>query len=236
MTTEPTPSAPPTPSPNQTLATPLSTSSVFYTLLFIGIVLCAIYFFHTWLSEHDARLKAEASVAIEQKSIDQAAVEVKQLQDAQKERDAQTAAAIEKITEAAAAQKTPQQITNWIPTQLGALPEPVKSSIAPATAASPTPPAIITIPQVDLAPVRDLIAQGQECAAKLPSELQDLSSCQAQAKLAQQQLAAAEEQRDAYKEELKGGTFWRRVKHDLKVTGISVGAAALAICASGHCK
>ena len=33
------------------------------------VLVCAIYFFRTWLTEHDARLEPETSVAAAQKSI-----------------------------------------------------------------------------------------------------------------------------------------------------------------------
>jgi hypothetical protein len=58
---------------------------------------------------------------------------------------------------------------------------------------------------------------------------ENVSSCQAQVKAVQAQLSEAEMQRDAYELELKGGTFWHRIGHDLKIAGIASAAAALAI-------
>jgi hypothetical protein len=200
------------------------------------VLFCAIYFFRTWLTEHDARLKAEASVAAAQKSIDQASIQLRQLQDADQQRTAQTSAAIEKIKEAAAAQKTPQQITNWIPAQLRSLPAPINSSFAPATPQTPSPSATFVVPGADLDSLKDLISQGQQCAVKLPSVEAAVTSCQSQVKAVQEQLAEAEMQRDAYKLDLKGGTFWHRVGHDLKAAGIAASVGALAVCGSGHCK
>ena len=200
------------------------------------LLLASIAIGNAWLSEHDARLKAEASVAASQKSIDSATAEKKQLADEQKARDAQTALAIAKLADAAAAQKTPQQIVKWLPMQLGTLPEPVKASIAPATPQDPAPPAIFAIPQADLAALRDQVSSCQKNAVALPNAQQDASSCEARAKLSAEQLAAAQEQVDALEMELKGGTVWHRLKSGAKKVAIGVAISAAALCASGHCK
>jgi len=190
----------------------------------------------SWLKEHDARVKAEASVAAAQKSIDSAAAEKKELLDQQKARDAQTSAAIAKLAAAASAQQTPQQIVKWLPMQLGPLPAPVKASIAPATPQDPAPPAVFTVPQADLAALRDQVASCQKNAVALPNAQQDASSCEARAKLSAQQLAAAQDQVQALELELKGGTFWHRLKSGAKKVGIGAAIGAAAVCASGHCK
>jgi|SRR5581483_1034879 len=202
----------------------------------IALLIAVIVIGRSWLDEHDNRLKAEASIAAAQKSFDQASAQLKQLQEADKQRDAQTAAAIAQISSAAAAQKTPQQITNWIPAQFSGAPQPIQASIAPASAQNPTPPAIFTVPQADLSFLRDQVATCQKNAVALSGAQQDLSSCQAQQKYLQEQVKDRDDQIAALNQELKGGTFWHRFKAGAEKLGIGAAIAAAGICASGHCK
>jgi hypothetical protein len=218
-------------------AAPATAGAIFAKLLIFVLAIVAVAWAgHSWIAEHDARVKAEASVAASQKSIDSAAAEKKELIDEQKARDAQTASQIDKLAASAAMQKTPQQIVKWLPMQLGPLPAPVKASIAPATPQDPAPPAVFTVPQADLAAMRDQVASCQKNAVALPSAQQDASSCEARAKLSAEQLAAAQDQVKALDLELKGGTFWHRLKSGAKKVGIGVAIGAAAVCASGHCK
>lgn len=192
--------------------------------------------FRIWLQEHDDKLRAQASIAAAEKSADRAGAQIKQLQDADKARDAATTEALGKLSANAAAQKTPQQIVKWIPEQIPGLPLPIQSVIPPATPQNPTPAAEFTVPQADLDALRDQVSTCQKNALALPGAQQDLSSCRAQAKLAGEQLAAAEQERDAYKLELKGGTFWTRAKRAGKWLAIGGAIAGGFICGSGHCK
>ena len=48
--------------------------------------------------------------------------------------------------------------------------------------------------------------------------------------------SAAENQRDAYKAALKGGTFWTRTKKAAKFLAIGGAIGVGLVCASGHCK
>ena len=223
--------------PAAVAAAPATAGAIFAKLLIFVLAIVAVAWAgHSWIAEHDARVKAEASVAASQKSIDSAAAEKKQLIDEQKARDAATSAAIAKLADAAAAQKTPQQIVKWLPMQLGPLPAPVKASIAPSTPQDPVPPAVFTVPQADLAALRDQVASCQKNAIALGNAQQDASSCEARAKLSAQQLADAQEQVKALELELKGGTFWHRLKSGAKKVAIGAAIGAAAVCASGHCK
>ena len=202
------------------------------------LILCLIGL-HTWLGEHDARLKAETTIAAQQKAFDQAGDQVKQLQASDKDRDAQTAATIAKLSDAASKQVTPAQIASWIPAQLQAgkaLPQPITIQLPPATAANPAPNAIASIPQADLPALRDEIASCQECGVKLSGAQADVASRDQQLKLAGEQLSAEGKERDAYKLELKGGTFWHRVKGGSQKVVIGIGIGLAFVCGSGHCK
>jgi hypothetical protein len=230
---------PATPAAN---ATPSFTSLQKLIFWSVAIALLA-WAGHAWLAQHDERVKAEASVASLQTSITQLGADKQDLVDQQKQRDAQTADQIAKITAAAAAVKTPQQIVKYIPQQLarlGSLPAPVQATIAAATADNPSPPAELTIPQADLEPLKQVLSSCQTNAVALPSAQQDVSSCEARAKLSAQQLADAQKQVQALQLELKGGTFWHRVKAGTKkvAIGVAIGAAAGVVlqCKTGHYK
>lgn len=196
--------------------------------IFAIVIAIAIggYGSRTWLAEHDARIRAESQVQAAQKSFDAAAAELKQSQQAQAAKDAETRTTIEKLAAAAAEQKTPQQIAKWIPTQLGSLPAPIKTTPAPAS--SPAAPVVYEVPQVDLDFLKNDIAKCQQQAVALAGAQADVTSCQVQQKILNGQIGDLEKQRDGLQAELKGGTFWQRVKHDAKILGVgaAIGAAA----------
>lgn len=199
-------------------------------------LLASAYGFRTWIAEHDARIRAEQQVAAAQKSFDQSAAQLKQIERQQATKDAAAQAAIAKLSAAAAAQKAPEQITKWIPLNLGSLPVPIHAELPAPTPQNPTPAATFAVPQVDLSFLRDQVATCQENAVALSDAQGGLTSCQAQQKLLSGQVQDLEKERNALQVELKGGTFWHRVKHDLKSFAIGAAIGAVAVCASGHCK
>jgi hypothetical protein len=67
------------------------------------------------------------------------------------------------------------------------------------------------------------------CAADIATKTQQLHD-------AGVSLSEVEGERDAYKQELAGGTKWQRTKKALKFIGIGALAGAAAVCGSGHCK
>lgn len=190
------------------------------------------YGFRTWLGEHDARIRAQEQISAAQKSFDQASAALKQEQQAQAARDAATQSAIAKLAAAAAEERTPQQITQWIPSQLQ-LPAPVKATAPEKGSAAP---AVFEVPQVDLSYLKNDIATCQQNAIALAGAQDAVKSCRAQQVILAGQITDLEKQRDALQTELKGGTFWRRVKHDVKIgAGVALATAA-ALCGTGHCK
>lgn len=200
----------------------------------IMMLAAGVALFRAWLSQHDARLRAEATARQEQTAIADLQKQRDLLVQGDKARDATAAATIAELTKAAAAQKTPQQIARWLPREIS-LPKPLSIQAPRATAQNPAPPAIATIPQEDLAPLRDFVLQAKTCAVALPAAQADLSSCRDQLKLAGEQLSAAECESAAWKKAAKG-TFWGRLKRGAKWFAIGAAAGAAAVCASGHCK
>jgi hypothetical protein len=178
---------------------------------------------YSWLGEHDARLKADQSAKVAQVTIDKDANLRKAEAEADVERDKQTAATVAKIQTAAAAQKTPAQIVKWIPLQLHA-PAPVQMRIPTATPADPVPDAIVDVPQVDLAPIRDIIAKCQAQAAELGGCTKDAASLKLQMTQAGEQLSKMTAERDEYKK-AAGRTKWQRAEHVLEIVGgVAAGA------------
>lgn len=202
-----------------------------------GVVLLGLssFGFSIWLAEHDARIHADETVKAQKQVFDQAAAQLQTLKADQSERDRRTAATIAALEASASKQTTPAQIAAWIPKQAGF------ESLGTIRLAAPTPQnpaadAILTVPEAQLPALRDTIEKCQECAIKLSAAEKDLVSKDDELRLAGQQLSATGKERDAYKAQLKGGTFFARAKQAAKwiVGGIAIGAAA--VCGSGHCK
>jgi hypothetical protein len=202
----------------------------------IAILLLSGWFFVIWLQAHDDKLKAQATVEAQQEAFDKAVDEIKSLREADTKRDALTAATIAQLTQAAAAQKTPEQIVRWIPQQAPGLPQPITVNIPPSTPSNPTPNAVASIPQADLPKLRDTIESCQLNAVRVTACAADLASRESQLKIAGEQLSVVEKERDAYQTALKGGTFFTRVKRAGKWIVFGGGLTIVAVCGTGHCK
>ncbi|MGH9685306.1 MAG: hypothetical protein ACRD4S_17050 [Candidatus Acidiferrales bacterium] len=198
----------------------LSSRAILEIVAAIIVLALAMLGFHEWRSAHDAMLQAQAIEKSEKADIASLQKQRDTLTAGDKARDAKAAATITELTKQAAAVKTPKQIVKWLPTQIP-LPQSLSIELPPATLQNPTPEAIASIPQADLAPLKDFIVQGKTCAVELPAAQQDLTSCQSQLKLAGEQMSAVERERDAYKKASKG--TW--LSRTLKVTKyIAIGA------------
>jgi hypothetical protein len=198
---------------------------------------CTAFGFSQWLAEHDDKIQAQATVAAQKEVFDKAAEQIKSIQQADAERDKQTAATIAQLSAAASAQKTPQQIASWIPQQVPGLPQPITINVPPSTPANPTPNAVASIPQVDLPKLRDTIENCQANYVLLTSCRSDVASRDSQIKILKEQtIPSIEKERDGYKDALKGGTFFTRVKRAGKWLAIGGLAGAAALCGSGHCR
>jgi len=191
----------------------------------------------SWISERDARQRAEQTVKVEQKTIDEAGHEIAVLKSADAARDEQTVTLLEKYHAAAAAAKTPVQITRYLTASFArsGAPVPVKIMIPAATLANPTPAVIASLPAIDLPFLRDQAEACQADALEVKTDTIDIHSCRAQMILAGKQLSAAERQRDAWKTAANGGTFFTRLKRGAKWFAIGAGAGAAALCGLGHC-
>jgi hypothetical protein len=205
-----------------TVATLTARAKVEILCAILGLALFGVGVY-SWLGEHDARIKADQTAKIAQATIDKDASLRKAEASADVERDKQTATSVAKIDAAAAAEKTPAQIVKWIPAQLHT-PAPIRMQIPAATPADPVPDAIVDVPQIDLAPIRDAIAKCQAQAVELGGCTKDVSSLKLQMTQAGEQLQKMTAERDQYKK-AAGRTKWQRAEKVLEIVGgVAAGA------------
>lgn len=203
----------------------------------VAAVLILVWCGYYWLQEHDARMKADATVAANEQKTKEIDARDAVLKSDQAKRDADSAAREAALVEAVKDLKTPAQITPFVQKELApAAPQPITINIPKSTPDNPTPNAIVSIPQADLPSVRDRLNKCDIDANAITTCREDSDTKNKQLANAALKLNAANNERDAYKLELAGGTFWRRTKTALKFVGIGAAAAGVAICGSGHCK
>jgi hypothetical protein len=133
--------------------------------------------------------------------------------------------------------KTTPQMIPYVQREIAPnVPIPITVNIPPATKENPTPDATFSVPQADLPIIRDRLSKCDIDALEVSTCHADIASKNDQLKTAGEKLSAVSNQRDAYKTELNGGTFWRRTKTALKWAAIGGGIEVAATCGSGHCK
>jgi hypothetical protein len=202
----------------------------------LGLIL-SILGVRTWLQEHDARIHAEETVAANQKVVAASDAKEKSLVAEITSRDQAAAAREAAMMDAVKNLKTTQQIVPYIQREIApSAPLPITINVPPATKDNPTPNATISIPQLDLPAFRDRLSKCDIDAIQVETCNADSVSMATRLKNAGEKLSAVSNERDAYKTELAGGTFWRRTKTAFKWIGIGGGLAIAATCASGHCK
>lgn len=189
----------------------------------------------SWLGAREEGIRMKATLDAQQQVIASSAKQVKDIQDAEAERDKVTAANVAALQASAARQTTPAEIAAWLPKQIQT-PQPITFTIPAATPQNPTPAAIASVPQADLPALRDEVTQCQVCAQKLADAQGDLSSERDKEVLAGEQLSAMTKERDAAVTAAKGGGFWKRLGRAAKWTVIGIAVGAAATCGSGHCK
>ena len=188
-----------------------------------------------WLDAHDAILKASATISAQSQVIAQQKQQAQMIAEQEKQRDAATQQQLSLMQTQVAQLKTTAQIVKWLPQQI-ATPQDVKIEVPAATKGNPAPAAIATIPQPDLPVLRDYVESCKECALKLSTAQQDITSKDQQLKLAGEQLSAMQQERDTALKAMKGGSFWHRLTHNAKlVFFVSAGTVGI-VCATGHCR
>lgn len=211
----------PTPLPKQ----PLTFAASHLVWIAALAALCALGVYE-WIQEHDARVKAEAATAAQQKTIDQAQ---KDAGDAQQALMVKMAAIDAEKLEPA----TPRQIVIDTSKLIPNLPQPITIRTAPQQVGGsagqrtsdglPDAPAAqsLIVPAADLKAIQAAEIACQEDQAKL-------TACTLTAADTQTELKATTTQRDEWEKTAKGGTWLHRTLTAAKWIGIgaAVGYAA----------
>jgi len=192
-------------------------------LIWVVGVAVALYGFHTWSAEHDARLKAEATikqdesqVAVLQQAITQNNQSIAALQAQMQQRDAQNATIIANLVKQKAAVQTPQAAATAITQTVSNLPVPLVVE----------PDSSLLVPSLDVVPLYDTLEDGKIAAANLSTCTDDLADTKAESAVKDktigdqtQQLGLKDNEIAALKAKPK---FWARVKSDGKKVGVGV--------------
>ncbi len=203
----------------------------------IAVAIAGIIGAKVWIDEHDARVRAEVQIDADRLKESDAEKRDEALRDEMAKRDEDAKDREQKMLDAVKNLKTPAQIAPYIEHDLApGSKDPIVVQVPVPTKDNPSPNATISISETDLPVLRDRLSKCDLDADKLNVCKADALTNADRLKAAGEKLSAVENERDQYKTELKGGTFWRRVKTAGKFIGIGGGIAAAALCGSGHCK
>jgi hypothetical protein len=173
----------------------------------------------SWIAARRASSQLAAALASQNALLAQAS-------DREHQRDAQLASALAQIAADKRRTQTPQQAAEALASVLPPLPLPIPLRLPDLTVA-PTPsepaPASITVPQADLKPLYDALADCRACALERDALKKDLGDEQAKT-------TALLRERDAAVAAARGGAFWSRLKRSAKwfAIGAALGAASAA--------
>ena len=182
---------------------------------------------HSWIAEHDNRLRAEQKIAVSEQQVktlhDQIAQNdqaISGLQQQIAENDAHSRQQIAQLQSIVAQVKTAPQAANAI----GDL---TQGAVTPKAQANGD----YTIPAPQVVPLFQELSQGKQdaiglhaCSADLENEKQILAETQKNFTAEQQIVVQKQGEIDALK---KPQRFWRRVGSEIKQIGISVGVGFL---------
>lgn len=196
-----------------------------FWLIFIGL---GLVFAHSWLTEHDARLQAdaqvkvsEANVAVLQKQVVSNDADIASLKQQMAQSDAEARKQVETLTALVASVRTTPQAAKGIAQMTDDKVQPVAQANGD-----------VVIPQPQVIPLFQELAQGKEDAVNLQACKADLVTQQAITAKTQDSLTAEQgivKEKDTEIVALKKKPgFWHRVCSTLKQVGIGlvVGDAA----------
>lgn len=184
--------------------------------VFIGLLALAGLGVRSWLASRDAEARLTATVAAQQKLLDQTMARERQ-------RNAALEKALANIARAKRTVRTPAQAAAKIPDLLPLLPQPVHIELPKPQPNLPAPPAVAQVPQPDLKPIYDYLQDCRACQLKL-------AAAQANLRDERARVDALTAERDAAIRASRGGGFWSRVRHAGKwfLIGGTIGAIAAA--------
>jgi hypothetical protein len=181
----------------------------------VGILAAAFLAGKSWLESHDEGVRLAATVETQSRVQSDA-------ENRQRLRDALLAKTITNINVAKRRVNTPSKAAAELPEILPPLPKPVTIELPAPTVELPAPAATATIPQEDLKPIYDYVQDCSICQVSLTTARDDLAD-------ERDKLAAVTKQRDAAIRSIKGGSFWSRLRRNLKWFALGAAAATLAM-------
>lgn len=200
-------------------------------VLTVVFIACALF---SWLQEHDARLKAEATssalvetITEQQKSIEAAKADQAQVAQSLQQQMAAIEAEKQKPVTAPQFMLDLSKVIPALPQAAQVVtPPPTEQNVSGKMVELPSAP-VVQIPEIDLPALRDYKLSCDENSAQL-------IACKATTADLNTQLAGVTAQYNARTKEAaiweataKGGTFWTRLKSSLKCIAISGGSAGL---------
>ena len=213
-------------------------------------VLLAAMAFHAWLTEHDDRLRLQATISTQKQALGAADVR-------EHDRAATLQDTLAQIDALKRQTQTPAQVLRDLPKFLS-LPQPitlnspqsatpaiqqgtVQAKITPCVVKkgcpSPTHSAAASPTDATPAPESPALTEPTD-----QQNLPDAPSAQIPAAAKQNaidnatKLTALTRERDAAVATAKGGTFWQRLHRNALWFVVGAGAGAVAVCGTGHCR
>jgi hypothetical protein len=201
-------------------------------ILLAGVALIGLW---SYISAREARIKAEAVQAANEKVVAQNDQQIKLLASQVEQLKADQTRQLATLTATFSRAQTPQDIAPLV-AKLMELQKPITFVTPAATPENPHPQPVAQIPAEDAPQVKAYVQTCEECKIKLPSLAAELSASEAQGRFLASNLVERTQERDQWKTAAKGGSFWQRFTRSLKYLAIGAGVGAVALCGSGHCK
>jgi hypothetical protein len=201
----------------------------------VSTVVVIVIFGRAWISEHDARLRAEeqnkAQAAMQKQAQDQISALSKQVAD----RDATYQTALATLDKKFSQAATPDQTAQLAAALMG-LRAPI-TVVSPApSAANPNPTPVAEVPQSDFPQAKTYIQECEQCKLDRDKLTKDAADRATEAALAQKQIEAVKAERDTWEKAAKGGSVLQRIRKGAKWFAWGAVAGAVALCGSGHCR
>ncbi|HEV1992510.1 MAG TPA: hypothetical protein VGR34_06565 [Candidatus Dormibacteraeota bacterium] len=201
----------------------------------LALAIVALIALWSYLSSRDAKVKAEATQAANEKVIAQNDQQIKLLASQVEQLKADQARQLETLRATFSRAQTPQDLAPLV-SRLMEFQKPITIVTPPATAENPHPQPALQLAAEDAPQLKAYVQACEECKIKLPSITAQLGKSEQEKQLLANDLVKRTEERDQWHTAAKGGSFWQRFTRSLKYLAIGAGVGAAAVCGSGHCK
>lgn len=206
-----------------------------HIMMIAALLATAAFLAHQWLAARDAYIRAEAQSQATQSALAQLAKQQSDVADQLKQTQADAQLQLVALQRQYARAQSPEQIAALITAAMN-LPQPITITTPPATPENPNPEPIAQVPLPDAPQAKAFVQQCQDCTIRLSAAQKESAIADEQLATTRQELTLKQKDRDTWKSAAKGGSWPRRAAKRAAAFAIDAGIAALALCASGHCK